>query len=75
MRVYQRGNALVRKGDRVSTPLGLGTVQYVRMSPPDFNTIGAICVRLDEREYARDTDGTIFGTHYNAVQPIGIVGA
>ena len=35
------------RGDRVLTPLGPGTVAYVRMAPPDYREVEAVSVVLD----------------------------
>jgi hypothetical protein len=53
----------------VSTPQGLGTVNYQRMAPPSYSQAEAVSVLLDERRvrgFARgelidpDYEGTIF---------------
>ena len=47
-------------GTRVTTPLGLGTVVYVRMAPPDYNTVEVVSVALDVRRGDPRYGGTIF---------------
>jgi hypothetical protein len=57
-----------QQGDRVQTPLGPGTVAYVRMAPPDYREPDAVSVRLDSRADAAPWyTGTIFAAH--KVQP------
>jgi len=48
------------KGDKVSTPLGLGTVAYVRMAPPDYSSAQAVSVVLDARRGKPGYTGTMF---------------
>ncbi len=51
------------KGRRVVTPLGPGSLNYVRFAPPDYREVAAVSVLLDARRedalYGRYS-GTIF---------------
>lgn len=47
-------------GDRVWTPLGHGTVAYVRMAPPDYARPMAVSVVLDARRYEPGYSGSTF---------------
>ena len=38
------------RGQRVKTPLGVGTVVYQRMSPPDYTDAFAVSVKLDSKK-------------------------
>jgi hypothetical protein len=44
----------------VSTPLGLGTVVYVRMAPPNFTEMAAVSVALDAKLNRAGYTGTMF---------------
>lgn len=49
------------KGTRVTTPLGPGTVVYVRMDHlGDINAVAAVSVRLDSRGANPFYSGTVF---------------
>ena len=50
-----------KRGDRVLTPGGYGTVMYVRMAAPEFSTPEAYSVRLD-----KPNPGAYTGTVYPA---------
>jgi hypothetical protein len=39
----------MRAGTPVSTPLGAGRVNYIRMAPPDYRAPGAVSVLLDAK--------------------------
>lgn len=58
-------NAL-KAGSRVITVLGVGTVVYVRMGPPDYATPTAVSVVLDHRH---GYHGTLFFA--SQVRPFG----
>ena len=49
------------RGDRVNTPSGPGTVNYIRMLPPDYTAIGVVSVALDRR-FDDLMAGKYFGT-------------
>ncbi len=54
----------MNKGDRVETPLGPGTVAYVRMAPPDYADyamVAAVSVVLDHCRETPGYEGTVFG--------------
>lgn len=53
------------QGDRVTTPLGPGTVNYIRMLPPDYRDIAAVSVTLDAR-FDDLVAGKYFGTIFTA---------
>lgn len=49
------------QGDRVQTATGqFGTVVYVRMAPPDYDTVEAVSVYLDSRRDSSTYTGTIY---------------
>jgi len=48
------------KGDRVSTPDGLGTVVYKRMEAPDYCKVAAYNVRVDATCSNPNYSGTIY---------------
>lgn len=48
------------RGDRVTTPLGPGTVAYQRMAPPTYSVPEAVSVVLDDRRLRPGYSGTIF---------------
>jgi hypothetical protein len=50
----------LRHGVRVETPGGPGRVEYIRMSPPEYTQLAAVCVILDQRRLERDYRGTIY---------------
>lgn len=50
----------MHKGQRVNTPLGTGTVEYIRMSPPDYRNIQAVSVKLDSAKDRPGYVGTLF---------------
>lgn len=56
----------IRKGVRVSTPLGSGVVESTRNGPPDFSKPVAVSVILDEMRGRPRYTGTIF--HVNLVE-------
>jgi hypothetical protein len=47
-------------GARVLTPLGLGTVAYVRMAPPEYTAPAAVSVVLDVKADRPGYTGTLF---------------
>ena len=49
------------RGDRVNTPSGPGTVNYIRMLPPDYRDVAAVSVALDRR-FEDLMAGKYFGT-------------
>ena len=49
----------MNKGQRVKTPLGYGTVCYVRMRPPEYREIEAVSVLLEARRNMIGYSGTI----------------
>jgi hypothetical protein len=52
--------ATLRPGSRVNTPLGPGSVAYVRNGPPDYSAPIAVSVRLDKRAQDARYSGTVF---------------
>lgn len=54
----------LRKGQRVTVPLkgeqAAGTVAYVRMAPPSYDTIAAVSVVLDCRRDDPGYTGSVF---------------
>lgn len=48
------------KGDRVTTPGGLGTVAYKRMAAPDYSQVEVYSVRLDDKSNIRNYTGTLY---------------
>lgn len=49
----------LRMGDRVNTPFGLGTVNYVRYASHDYSKISAVSVTLDSLKNDPRHTGTI----------------
>lgn len=49
-------------GARVQTPLGDGSVLYVRMSAPEYTRVVAVSVYLDSRRSDPFYRGTIFAS-------------
>ncbi len=47
------------KDDRVRTIRGMGTVSYVRMSPPFYDQIASVSVILDSEKNVSGYTGTI----------------
>mgnify|MGYP003403044754 CR=1 FL=1 len=48
------------KGDKVSTPDGLGTVVYKRMKAPDYSKVEVYSVRIDSKCNTTNYSGTIY---------------
>lgn len=48
------------RGDRVKTPMGMGTVAYQRMAPPEFKQPAAVSIALDDRRNEPNYTGTVF---------------
>jgi hypothetical protein len=48
------------QGDRVMTPYGSGSVQYIRLCPPDFRDVQVVSVYLDDKSTDRRYYGTLF---------------
>lgn len=50
----------MKEGDRVLTPIGPGTVVYVRFGGPRYVEVEAISVLLDSRRGQAGYSGTLF---------------
>ncbi len=53
-------SARLRKGDRVKTPGGLGTVVYVRLGGMNFDELRAVSVALDQKIHLSGYVGTVY---------------
>lgn len=51
---------MLRKDEKVSTPLGHGVVRFVRMKPPTYSEVEAASVFLDARSQDPGYSGTMF---------------
>ena len=51
---------MIKRGDRVLTPEGRGTVAYVRLAPPHYSTVEAASIFLDRRRLRPGYGGTMF---------------
>jgi hypothetical protein len=51
------------QGQRVTTPLGLGTVAYQRLAGPDYTAAEAVSVVLDDRRERYGYTGTLFAAY------------
>lgn len=58
----------MKKGQKVMTPQGVGTVNYVRMAPPDFTVPEAVSVFLEKHDSRINYSGTIF--KFDDVSPV-----
>ena len=59
----------MNKGDRVTTPLGTGTVAWLRLAPPLFVAPAAVSVVLDSQRDRRGYTGTMFPSEKVEVVP------
>jgi hypothetical protein len=51
------------QGQRVTTPLGPGTVAYQRLAAPDYTEAEAVSVVLDDRRERYGYTGTLFAAY------------
>jgi hypothetical protein len=61
----------LRPGTLVTTPHGSGSINYVRMAPPNYATVEAASVYLENRHGSPNYSGTIVSAEHITIAQKG----